>query len=123
MPKEWKHEKSAEKFYLGFQNLLNCCMISLYNFCQTTLDFVSVTNSKLAKYLDMNTSLFSESLILTSVEEIMYRSNLSPSRYFLGVPWKTFVVNTFYLRMFDFKIVFYILYKDVAVSILYRDTS
>jgi hypothetical protein len=86
MAEDRKHDKSAEKFYHGFQKLLNCCMISLYNFHQTVLDFVSITNSELAKYIGMNPSFFLDSLILTSIEEIMHRSNLSPSRYFLRGP-------------------------------------
>ena len=86
MAKDQRHDKSAEKFYLGLQKLLICCEMRLRNFYQTALDFVSITNSELAKYLDMNPSLFLESLILTSIEEIMRRSNLSPSRYFLRVP-------------------------------------
>jgi len=49
MAKDWKHDKSAEKFYLGFQKLFNCYMICLCNFYQTALDLVSVTKSELAK--------------------------------------------------------------------------
>lgn len=86
MAKDRKHPKSTEKFYLEFQNLLNRCMICLYSFYQTALYFVSITNSELAQYLGMDPSLFLESLILTSIEEIVHRSNLSPPRYFLRVP-------------------------------------
>jgi hypothetical protein len=48
--------------------LLNCCMICLYNFYETALYFIYITNSVLAKYHGMNPSLFLERLILTSIE-------------------------------------------------------
>ena len=49
MAKDRKHDKSSEKFYLGFQKLLNSYMICLCNFYQTALDFVPIANSELAK--------------------------------------------------------------------------